>query len=159
MTSPNQSGPRTSTRRTAAQRAAALVGVVFLAVGVLGFVPGITTGYDTLQLASHHSEAKLLGLFQVSVLHNLVHLLFGVAGLLLARTLTGAKRYLVVGGALYLVLVVYGLAVPPDSAANIVPLNPADDLLHVVLGLGMLSLGALLTRRPNLEPATDVANQ
>lgn len=74
MSNPSQSGPRTSTRRTV-QKAAALVGVVFIAIGALGFVPGVTTDYDTLRLASHHSGAKLLGLFQVSVLHNLVHLL------------------------------------------------------------------------------------
>lgn len=148
---------RAATGRTAAQKAAALVGIVFLAVGVLGFIPGITTNYDTLQFASHHSEAKLLGLFQVSVLHNIVHLLFGVAGLVLARTIRGAKTYLVVGGIIYLVLFVYGLAVPMDSAANFVPLNTADDILHVLLGLGMIALGSLLTRRPDVAPATDVA--
>ena len=148
---------RAATGRTAVQKAAALVGIVFLAVGVLGFIPGITTNYDTLQFASHHSEAKLLGLFQVSILHNIVHLLFGVAGLALARSIRGAKNYLVVGGIIYLVLFIYGLAVPMESAANFVPLNTADDILHVLLGLGMIALGSLLTRRPDIAPATDVA--
>ena len=119
---------------------------------MLGFIPGITTNYDTLQFASHHSGALLLGLFQVSVLHNIVHLLFGVAGLALAlaRTIRGAKNYLIVGGIIYLVLFIYGLAVPMESAANFVPLNTADDILHVVLGLGMIALGTLLTRRTNV---------
>ena len=148
---------RRATGDTAVQKAARLVGIVFLAVGVLGFIPGITTNYDTLQFASHHSEAKLLGLFQVSILHNIVHLLFGVAGLALARSIRGAKNYLVVGGIIYLVLFIYGLAVPMESAANFVPLNTADDILHVLLGLGMIALGALLTRRPDVAPATDVA--
>jgi hypothetical protein len=140
------------------QKAAALVGIVFLAVGVLGFIPGITTNYDTLQFASHDSEAKLLGLFQVSILHNIVHLLFGVAGLVLAKTVSGAKKYLIVGGIIYLVLFVYGLAVPMNSDANFVPVNGADNVLHLVLGLGMIALGAVLTRRPELDRATDVAN-
>ena len=148
---------RRATGTTAVQKAARLVGIVFLAVGVLGFIPGITTGYDTLMFAGHHSEAKLLGLFQVSVLHNIVHLLFGVAGLALARTITGAKRYLVVGGAIYLVLFVYGLAVGQESGGNFVPLNLADDLLHLGLGLGMIALGSLLTRRPDVAPAINVA--
>ena len=97
MSSASQSGARTAggaTGRagtTAVQKAARLVGIVFLAVGVLGFIPGITTDYSTLQFASHHSEAKLLGLFQVSILHNIVHLLFGVAGLALARTIGGRR--------------------------------------------------------------------
>ena len=158
MSSSAPSRARNNVGRTAVQKAAALVGIVFLAVGVLGFIPGITTNYDTLQFAGHHSEAKLLGLFQVSILHNIVHLLFGVAGLLLAKTIAGAKRYLIVGGIIYLVLFVYGLAVSQNSDANFVPLNVADDILHLVLGLGMIALGAVLTRRPDLDRATDVAN-
>ncbi len=68
--------------------------------------PGITTHYDQLALAGHHSQAALLGVFNVSVLHNLVHLLFGVAGIALARTVTAARAYLIGGGAIYLVLFV-----------------------------------------------------
>jgi len=144
----------TATGRTAVQKAAAAVGIVFLLVGVLGFIPGITTSYDTLSFASHHSEAKLLGLFQVSVLHNIVHLLFGIAGLALARTISGARNYLVVGGIIYLVLFVYGLVVSQESAANFVPVNTADDVLHLVLGLGMIGLGVALTRRHAERAAT-----
>jgi hypothetical protein len=141
--------------RATVQKAAAIVGVVFLLVGVLGFIPGITTGYDTLSFASHHSEAKLLGLFQVSVLHNIVHLLFGIAGLALARTFSGAKNYLIVGGIIYLVLFVYGLVVSEDSAANFVPVNGADDVLHLILAIGMIALGLALGRH-RAERATAV---
>ncbi|CAA9314104.1 MAG: hypothetical protein AVDCRST_MAG61-1940 [uncultured Friedmanniella sp.] len=158
MSSTSQSGRRTHTGQTAVQKAAKLVGIVFLAVGVLGFIPGITSNYGSMEFAGHESEAMLLGLFQVSILHNIVHLLFGVAGLVLAKTVAGAKRYLIVGGAVYLVLFVYGLVVGQNSGANFVPLNSADDILHLVLGLGMIALGALLTRRPDLDRATDVAN-
>ena len=70
---------------TPVQKNALAVGAVFLPVGVLGFVPGITTNYDQLTFAGHHSVAALLGIFNVSVLHNLVHLAFGVAGIALAR--------------------------------------------------------------------------
>jgi hypothetical protein len=136
-----------ATTRTNVQKAAAVVGIVFLLVGVLGFVPGITSNYGSMSFASHHSDAKLLGLFQVSVLHNLVHLVFGVAGLALARTISGARNYLVVGGIIYLVLFVYGLIVSENSMANFVPVNTADDILHLVLGLGMIALGVVLTRR------------
>ena len=103
----------------------------------------MTTNYGDLSFAGHHSAAMLLGVFQVSVLHNMVHVLFGVAGLALARTLAGARLYLIGGGAVYLVLWLYGLAVGPDSAANIVPLNTADNWLHLMLGLGMTTLGFL----------------
>jgi 4-hydroxybenzoate polyprenyltransferase len=120
---------------------AAAVAAVFLVVGVLGFVPGVTSDYDQLSLAGHESSAELLGIFQVSVLHNVVHLLFGVAGLALARTYRGAVGYLLGGGVVYLVLWVYGLLVDHHSSANFVPVNSADNWLHLGLGLVMVGLG------------------
>ncbi|GAA3925575.1 DUF4383 domain-containing protein [Streptomyces gulbargensis] len=138
---------RPATARTPVQQAALLVGAVFLLVGILGFIPGITTNYDTLKFAEHHSEAKLLGVFQVSILHNIVHLLFGVAGIAMARAASTARTFLIGGGAVYLVLWLYGLIIDHDSAANFVPVNSADNWLHLVLGLGMIALGVLLTRR------------
>ncbi|MGR6319233.1 DUF4383 domain-containing protein [Micromonospora soli] len=135
--------------RAPVRRAAATVGVIFLVIGVLGFIPGITTHYSDLYWAGHNSEAKLLGLFQVSVLHNIVHLLFGVAGLVLARTISGARTFLVGGGAIYLVLWLYGLVVDQHSTANFVPFNGADNWLHLLLGVGMIALGLLTTRGAN----------
>ncbi len=135
------------------QQAALLVGVVFLLVGVLGFIPGITTDYDTMKFAEHDSEAKLLGLFQVSVLHNIVHLLFGIAGVTMARAASTARNFLIGGGVIYLALWLYGLFIDHDSAANFVPLNTADNWLHFALGLAMIALGVLLTRRPRTGAA------
>ncbi|TDD07468.1 DUF4383 domain-containing protein [Nonomuraea deserti] len=132
--------------RSPVQLAALVVGLVFLLVGVLGFIPGITTNYGDLQFASHHSEAMLLGIFQVSILHNIVHLLFGIAGVTMARSWSGARAFLIVGGIIYLVLWLYGLLINQDSAANFVPFNTADNWLHLVLGVGMVALGVLLTR-------------
>ena len=116
---------------------------MFLLVGVAGFVPGITTNYDTMQVAGHHSEAMLLGIFQVSVLHNIVHLLYSVAGLALARSGSGARHYLLWCGVVYLVLWIYGLVVDEQSQANFVPLNDADDWLHLFLGVTMIGLSFL----------------
>ena len=132
--------------RTKVQKASMAVGAVFLLVGVLGFVPGITANYDQLHFAGHDSEALLLGLFQVSALHNIVHLLFGAAGLALARSAAGSKSFLLYGGIIYLVLFVYGLVVPQDSAGNFVPLNGFDNVLHLLLGVGMVALALILTK-------------
>jgi hypothetical protein len=131
---------------TTLQKAATAVAVVFLVVGVLGFIPGITTNYDTMDLAGHQSGPMLLGIFQVSVLHNIVHLLFGIVGLAMARSFSGARAYLIGGGAVYAVLWVYGLAVDDLSPANFVPMNTADDWLHLALAAGMILLGVLLGR-------------
>ncbi|MEV4493494.1 DUF4383 domain-containing protein [Micromonospora coxensis] len=124
---------------------ATAVAAIFVVVGVLGFVPGITTGYGDMTFAGHHSEAKLLGLFQVSILHNLLHLLFGLAGLVLARTVAGARLFLAGGGAVYLALWLYGFGIDRESAANVIPVNDADNWLHLVLGFGMLALGLLVS--------------
>jgi hypothetical protein len=145
MMSSRPTDPATGTRRPV-QWAALIVGAVFLLVGVLGFVPGTTTNYDQLMVAGHHSEALLLGLFQVSILHNIVHLLFGVAGIVLARTVAGARSFLIYGGVVYAVLWIYGLVVDLDSPANFVPLNTADNWLHLALAIGMIALGVLLGR-------------
>jgi arginine exporter protein ArgO len=145
-----------SVGRTNVQKAALAVGIVFLLVGVLGFIPGVTTNYDQLEFASADSEAMLLGVFQVSILHNIVHLLFGVLGLVMARSASGARTYLVFGGIVYLVLFLYGLLVGQDSAANFVPVNTADDILHLLLGIGMILLGVVLTRRRSDVTAGDV---
>ncbi|MFI7439972.1 DUF4383 domain-containing protein [Nonomuraea indica] len=138
--------PRTSAR-SPVQMAALVVGAVFLLVGVLGFIPGVTTGFGDMSFAGHNSDAMLLGVFQVSILHNIVHLLFGVAGIVMARTWSGARAYLVGGGVIYLLLWIYGLLIDKDSAANFVPVNAADDWLHFLLGVGMVALGFLLSRR------------
>ncbi|MFJ8649988.1 DUF4383 domain-containing protein [Streptomyces sp. NPDC093546] len=141
------SSPRTTAPRSPVQQAALLVGLVFLLVAVLGFIPGITTDYGSMEFAEHHSEAKLLGVFQVSILHNLVHLLFGIAGLAMSRSVSGARAFLVGGGVVYLALWLYGLFIDHDSGANFVPVNTADNWLHFALGALMVLLGVVLTRR------------
>ncbi|GGM70905.1 membrane protein [Lentzea pudingi] len=121
-----------------------MAGAAFLLVGVLGFIPGITTHYDELGLAGH-SGALLFGLFAVSVLHNLVHLLFGVVGLLAAKKAQSARAFLMVGGGVYVVLWVYGSAIGEHTAANFLPVNTADNWLHLGLGAGMILLGVATT--------------
>lgn len=97
-------------------------------------------------MAGHDGNAQLLGLFQVSVLHNIVHLLFGVAGLAMARRADTARNYLIGGGVIYLVLWIYGLLIDQTSSANFVPLNDADNWLHLFLGIGMIALGLVGSR-------------
>jgi hypothetical protein len=127
---------------TPVQTVARLVGIVFLLVGIAGFIPGITTNlYEGLEFAGDDGNAELLGLFQVSVLHNIVHALFGV-GILMAATPEGARTFLLGSGAIYVVLFLLGIL----GGGDWVPLNDADDWLHLGLAVGLIALGLLTTR-------------
>ena len=117
--------------KTLAQKLALLFGVVFLLVGILGFVPGITDNAPG-DFAGEDSDASLFG-FQVSVLHSLAHLAFGI-GILAARRHATALQYLLVGGVAYLALFVLGLV----GGLDWLPADDADDWLHAVLGVALL---------------------
>lgn len=128
---------------------ARLFGIAFLLVGILGFIPGITSDAPG-DFAGEDSEAELLGLFNVSVLHNLVHLLFGIAGLALARTWDGARLFLIGGGVIYLLLWIVGLI----GGLDWLPANSADHWLHFGLGAAMVAAGYLLGRDTRMRAAT-----
>ncbi len=134
--------------RAPVQPAAALVGAVFVLVGALGFSPGVTTHSSALGFAGHGSGAKLVGLFQVSILHNMLHLVFGLVGIALARTAPGARTYLTGGGTVYLALWVLGIL----GAGDWIPLNTADNWLHLALGVGMIALGVVTSRTSTRPP-------
>jgi hypothetical protein len=128
---------------TPVQHTARLVGIVFLLVGIAGFIPGLTTDlYEGLEFAGDDGTSELLGIFQVSVLHNIVHGLFGLAGLALAATASGARTYLIGGGAIYLGLFLLGIV----GGGDWIPSDMADNWLHLLLGAGMVGLGVLTTR-------------
>jgi Domain of unknown function (DUF4383) len=139
--------------RSLAQHLALLFGVALLGAGVLGFIPGITTNLDDIEFAGKDSPSELLGIFQVSILHNIVHLLFGIAGIALSRTAATARMYLLYSGVIYVALFVYGLFVASDDDANFVPINNADDWLHLVLAIGLL--GSWFITRERDEIITD----
>jgi len=135
------------TTRLDVRRRAGAVAIALLVVGVLGFAPGVTTGYRDISFAGHDSGAHLLGIFQVSVLQNALHILFGVVGIALAGTREGARAFLAAGGSLFLALWIYGLVVEQASDVNFIPVDTADSWLHFALGAAMLALGTW-TRKP-----------
>ncbi|QYJ17039.1 hypothetical protein Rxycam_02876 [Rubrobacter xylanophilus DSM 9941] len=106
---------------------ALVLGVVFLLIGILGFVPGVTTG-----------EGYLLGIFAVNALHNVVHLAVGVLGIAAYYWERYARLYCQVLGVVYLVIGVLGfipgITVGGDMLLGIIHVNLADNLLHLVVG-------------------------
>jgi hypothetical protein len=141
--------------RSPAQLLTLLIGATFILVGILGFIPGITSHlYGGLDFAGHNSKAELFHVFQVSWLHNIVHIAFGLVGLAFARSAATARLYLIGGGIVYLLLWFYGLLIDQAGGANFVPFNTADNRLHFALGTGMIVLGFATTQAPRVAPAT-----
>lgn len=120
---------------------AGLFGVVFVALGVSGFVPGLVQDYGELEWWRTGSGAELFGVFGTSILHNLLHVGFGIAGLLAARSAAASRAYLTVGGIVFFALGVYGLLIDRVGDANVIPVDRADSWLHVGLGVGMVYAG------------------
>ena len=116
---------------------ALLFGIVFLAVGVAGFIPGITTaphpGHPDLAVTAGYGQ--LLGLFPVNILHNVVHILFGLWGLLAYKSLGASKSYAKGVAIIYAVLTVAGIVPGLNTMFGLVPLFGNDVWLHALLAL------------------------
>lgn len=110
------------------------LGVVFLLLGVLAFVPGLTTQYGSLAFATG-SEALLFGVFQVSILLNIVYLIVGAAGIIMSRDSRGARNFLLGSGALLLIMWIYGVVIDLGSTANFLSFNAAGNWMHLILAL------------------------
>jgi hypothetical protein len=119
---------------------AIIAAAVFVALGVLGFVPGLVRHHDQLHVWKTGSGAELFGVFQVSILLNGVHVGFGLLGLPASRTPVGTRLYLLCGSVGYFALAVYGVAIEHRPEANVLPLDRADNWLHAALALGLLLL-------------------
>ena len=126
---------------TTIQKLAAVFGVVFIIVAILGF---LAAGGMQMQPTDPATAAKILGMFPVNLLHNVVHLLFGLWGLAASRSWGGSKQFFTVAGGIYLVLTIVGFLSP--TGFGLVPLGGADVGLHCVLAIVMLAIG--LTAKP-----------
>lgn len=126
--------------RSLAQRVALIFGVVFILVALVGFITPGGLGME----ASMENVPKELGLFPINLLHNVVHLLFGVWGVLASRTFPAAKTYCQVGGVIYIVLTVLGFVAP--TTFGLIPIGGNDIWLHAVLGIVLAGVG--FTARP-----------
>ena len=121
-----------------------LIGALFLALGLLGSLPGVTCRYGELHWGGQGSTAELFGVFTVSVVHNAVHLASGIAAIAMSGTAIRARWYLLGVGLLYLALWVYGLLITSQVATNVLPVDLADTWLHLCLGIVMTGLAAIL---------------
>jgi hypothetical protein len=114
-----------------AKKFAVIFGIVFVIVGILGFIPNPIVGAEG-------------AIFRTDALHNIVHLLVGVVLLIAAKSASASAMWLKIWGVVYLVLFVDGLiqvSADGDKLLGLVTANPADNWLHLVLGVVLLLVG------------------
>jgi hypothetical protein len=110
------------------QKAAKWFGIIFILLGVLGFVPGVTT------------DGYLLGIFHVDTVHNVIHLLSGIVALCCAGSASAAKSYFKIFGVIYGLVTIIGFT-NGESILGIFSINAADNVLHLLISVVALYLG------------------
>lgn len=110
------------------QKTAKWFGIILLVVGILGFIPGIAT------------DGMLLGIFEVDVVHNVVHLLSGIIALFCAGSMVAAKTYFKMFGVVYGLVTILGF-LGNDPVFGLIVVNNADNILHLLIAVIALALG------------------
>ncbi|HKV30880.1 MAG TPA: DUF4383 domain-containing protein [Candidatus Dormibacteraeota bacterium] len=118
--------------RATVQRVAFVFGAIYLAVGIIGFLPFLG-GSVTM------TNGKLLGLFNINLLHNLVHVVIGIAGLAAVTSLPNSRRFCQVVGVVLLLLGVLGVFVA--SPLGLLYIGQLDIPLHLVTGAVLAYFG------------------
>ena len=119
-------------KRTTVQTVALLFGAIYLAVGIIGFLPFLG-GSVTL------TNSKLLGLFNINLLHNLVHVVIGIAGLAAVTSLPNSRRFCQVVGVVLMLLGVLGVVVA--NPLGLLFIGDLDIPLHLVTGAVLAYFG------------------
>ena len=126
--------------RTVPEILALVFGAVYLLVGIIGF---FVTGFDNFAGSDQHE--MLIGLFMINPLHNIAHILVGVVGLLLGRTLAGARTFGWLLAGLYGALFVYGLFAAGQDW-DFLNINAGDNVLHIATAVVGLVIALLPVR-------------
>jgi hypothetical protein len=139
----------TPANQNLAQTYARVLGGILTLVGILGFIPGITP---------HAPNGNLIGLFAVDPTHNVIHLLTGIVGLATGFAAGGAyaRLYALIFGIVYGLVTIIGF-IQGTTVLGIIPVNLADNLLHLVITVA--SLAVYFTTNENGTAATSAATR
>lgn len=120
-----------------------ILGVIFLAIGVLGFFPALVSAPHATDpnLAVDSIYGRLLGLFPVNVLHSLIHLAFGAWGLWASQNLTNSRTFCKANAIIYGILAVVGLIPGLNTFFGLVPLFGHDVWLHGLIAVATAYYG------------------
>jgi hypothetical protein len=151
----------TNATRIPAQYFALTVGIIYLLVGIMGFIPGLVdvpaVAPDGVDLGYTAEYGYLLGLFPVNLLHNVVHLLVGGLGILASIAMDSSRLYSGVLALFYGMLTVLGLIPATQSMFGLVPLFGNDVWLHAATAAIAFYFGFIAT--PDLLQMADPSQQ
>jgi fumarate reductase subunit D len=134
MSHPTTTGGAGTATRGIHQWLALVIGVVYLLVGLAGF---LVTGFDGF--TEHDHSQNLLG-FAVNPLHNIVHILIGVLGIAMWKRSDSARTFGWILFVVYGLTFVYGLIVANNEDLNFLNINGADNVLHILSALAGLAI-------------------
>ena len=127
---------------------ALILGIVFLLVGIAGFVPGLLVQPEVQpNVAVTESFGRLFGLFPVNMLHNLTHIVFGIWGIAAYRSFSGARGYSKAVAVIYAVLTVMGLIPGLNTTFGLIPLYGNDIWLHALITIAAAYFGFFAPER------------
>lgn len=127
---------------------ATVVGAILVIAGIIGF-------FYSASFGSPGKVDEVFGILSVNAWHNIVHIVTGAIGLLVAGY--AAREYSLTLGIVYLIVAVWGFIIGSgDSILGFIPVNTEDNFLHLILGV--LGIGAAMatpvTRDRRTAPAT-----
>ncbi|WOD39080.1 DUF4383 domain-containing protein [Nodosilinea sp. E11] len=134
----------------AAQKFALGIGLVYLAIGLMGFIPALVSQPETLpgyveELGVTSGYGYLLGLFPVNTPHNIIHLVTGGLGILTSIALDSSRLFSGQLGIYYLTLAVLGMVPVANTFFGLFPIYGVDVLLHGLTGLLGIYFGFFAT--------------
>ena len=151
------------TGRTPAQWYCLLAGLALLLAGIFGFLADAT--FDTGASGANDGDGgnnggalqgdSFLG-FEVNGWHNVIHLLSGLVLLSAFRKRTPAKTVALAFGIVYGIVALIGL-INGNDVLGIIPVNPADNILHIALSLAGILAALVSPRGEKLRTSTDSA--
>ena len=138
---------------------AIVMGIVFLLVGVMGFIPAfVTAPTDHYNLSVHANHGYLLGLFPVNLLHNLVHILFGIWGIgAFFAGWTGARLFARGVAIIYALLAIMGLIPALNTTFGLIPIHGNDVWLHAAIALVAAVFGWAVVTSPRTLDTHDTS--
>ncbi len=105
-----------------------LFAIVFIVLGILGYVPGIT------------SNGMLFGIFDMDAMHSVIFIITGIVAAISAASVSASRTYFKVFGVIYALAAIIGF-IQGDTIVGLMDVNMADHILHLVIAVVALWVG------------------